>query len=52
MFLFKGGGRLSTKMETTLKNIYTLGNIVVKFCEIFTWQICKQHEKENTGITF
>jgi hypothetical protein len=35
VLLFKGGRRLSTNMETALKNVYAFSNIVVKLCEIF-----------------
>jgi hypothetical protein len=33
-----------SKMETTLKNDYVFSNDVVKFCEIFSCPICKEHE--------
>jgi len=31
-------------METTLKNDYAFGNDIVKFCEIFSCPMCKEHE--------
>ena len=34
MPLFKGGGRLLTKMETIIKNTY-LQQVIMKLCEIF-----------------
>jgi hypothetical protein len=34
--LVKDGGRLSTKMETSLRNNYGLGNVVVKFCKVLS----------------
>jgi hypothetical protein len=35
MLLFKGGRRLLTKVQTTLKNNNTFSNVIVRFCEIF-----------------
>jgi len=44
LLLLKGGRRLSTKMETTLKS--SLRN-VVKFYDIFTYLACKQYEMKK-----
>jgi hypothetical protein len=42
-FLFRGGRRLSTKIENTFKNYYTFSYGVVKVCEIFRCPTYKQH---------
>jgi hypothetical protein len=41
MFLFKGGERQLTKVETTLKNNYGFSIVVVKYCEVFICPTCK-----------
>jgi hypothetical protein len=47
MLCFKGGRRLLTKMETTLKNNDAFSNIVVKVCKMFICPTCKEHEIKN-----
>jgi hypothetical protein len=47
MLVFKRGERLSTNMETSLKNSNYCSNVVLKLCEIFTCQTCKQHDNKN-----
>jgi hypothetical protein len=42
-----GERRQLMKMQTTLQNIYTFSNVVVKFCAVFTCLTCKQHEISN-----
>ena len=54
MLLFQDGRPLSTKIETKTKNNYAFNNVVVKFCDIFTYSTFKQHDikKKPGGITF
>jgi hypothetical protein len=39
--LFKGGRRLSAKIETALGEKFAFSNVVLKFCEILKWPTCK-----------
>ena len=39
-------------METTLRNDYAFSNAVVKFCEIFSCPMCKEHETKLGFFTF
>jgi hypothetical protein len=47
MLLFKGGWRLLTEMETTLKSNCAFSSAVVKFCEILSCPTWKLHEIKN-----
>lgn len=42
----------STKMATTLINKYAFRNVVVKFCEIFTFLTREQHEPKSSRHSF